>query len=713
MSWNLSLQLNNLWSAVRTIQNNFTLGLASNLRINTASSTTTYGIQDCASISANHTSSTLVLTNYAGLVGFTLDSVGNINIPTNLTLGYLNSAKTLLISGLTAYTNPPSPANTISISLTTPVAFYVYAGMYVTISLTSNPVFNGRYKILSILSAYIISIENPAGIIQGTTSIGGNLDYGYIGAVDIVSSGTITANQIVTATQTNSASASVTLSNTSPQYQLNTYGAGATTYTLPDATTLSIGTVYRFNNNSGGTNLLIRNYVSTLLYTMTNGGTVELTNLTNSTSAGTWDANSLAPSNATWGTGALTYNGNITLTGAKDVTVSSTGKVNTPLIKNGTSDITIGNAQNTAGGFVNIGVMNNASNTTPNVSQDSNNLSIGWNRSGGDAEIDFFNSSNAGFNFYARNSSSTIAQVARMRGDNVASYAFSIGAGAYAYLGAGSYGTSVGTNVGNASMSGGSNTLVGYATGNSLTDGYHNVCVGTTAGSGMTSGYKNTCIGWNAGSSIVGGSVNCYIGSGATASSGSVFGEIVIGQLTGNGNQTVTFGGAGASNAYFNGYTAGTPQFLSSGRLQNVSDIKTKSNILYLNKVGAIDTILKLKPAEFNYNADPYKRYCGFIADDVAEAMPNAVDGKKYKFYFETDADGKPKCDEDGNIIKKLDPEGNPMPRYLSLDTNEILSRSVLAIQEQQDEITSLKAQLASLKATVDALVASTGHLVV
>ena len=85
--------------------------------------------------------------------------------------------------------------------------------------------------------------------------------------------------------------------------------------------------------------------------------------------------------------------------------------------------------------------------------------------------------------------------------------------------------------------------------------------------------------------------------------------------------------------------------------------------------------------------------------------MPTAVDGKKYHFYFETDADGKPKLDVEGNIVKKLDPDGNPMPRYLSLDTNEILSRSVLAIQEQHDEITSLKAQLASLKAVVDALV--------
>ena len=804
MSWNLSLQLNNLWEAVRAIQSSFTLGLASNLRINTASSTTTYGILDCASISANHTSGTLVLTNYAGLTGLTLDSVGNINIPTNLTLGYLNSTKTLVIGSITAYTSPPSPANTLSIGLTTPVAFYVYAGMYVTVSSTSNPVFNGRYKILNILSASAISVGNPTGITQGTTSLGGNLDFGYVGAVDVVASGTITANQVITATQTNSASASVTLTNASPQYQLNTYGGGATTYTLPDATTLPVGTVFQFNNNSGGTNLLIRNFASTLLYTATNGSIVEAINLTNSTGAGTWDLHAFAPSNAVWGSGALTYNGNVTLTGTHDVTVSATGKVNTPLIKNGTSDITLGNAQNTAGGFVNIGVMNNASNSYPNVGKDSNNLSIGWNQSGGDAEIDFYNSANTGFNFYGRNTSTSIFQVARMRGDNIASYSFSIGAGAYAYSGAGSYGTSVGVNVGNASMTGGSNTLLGYASGNALTDGYYNTCLGGNAGSGLTTGAINTliglgaggrmangagnvavgvsalggttnsgnnntaigrdvltannmsgsqnigigfntgrvtsgnnntlmgqacaislttgggniCIGYdvgNAGTVLTTGNNNTYIGYGANSLNVTNTGEVVLGQARGNGNSSVTLG-CNDNLLYLSGWTIASTQLAvtAGGQVYRFSDSRAKTDISYIPKGGHIETLMKLKPAEFKLKIDTIKeKYVGFIAQDLMEVIPNCVDGKKYEYEWEMDLDRNPIRDEDGNVKLRKDENGELIPRYKGLDWNEINTRAILAIQEQQDEIVSLKAQLASLKATVDALVASTGHLVV
>ena len=585
-------------------------------------------------------------------------------------------------------------------------------------------------------------------------------------------------------------------------YQINNNNTSPpTVYFLPDARITPIGNTYTFNNNSTG-NLQLRTNTATLLYTGTAGSIFQAVQLTNATQAGTWDIHSLLPSNTNWGSAGASVNGNFTLTGTHDLTVSSTGKVNTPLIKNGTSDITLGNAQNTAGGFVNIGVMNNASNSYPNVGKDSNNLSIGWNQSGGDAEIDFYNSATSGFNFYGRDTSTSIYQIARLRGDNVASYAFSIGAGAYAYLGAGSYGTTVGVNAGNASMSGGSNTLVGYASGVALTDGYYNTCLGTNAGSGLTTGAINTLIGLGAGGRMVAGAgnvavgagamagipnsgnnntaigrdclsanisgsqnigigfntgrvttgnnntlmgqacavslttgsgnicigydvgntapvltsgnFNTYIGYGANSSNGTSQGEVVLGQAKGNGNSSVTLG-CNTNLLWCSGWTsAGTLQISGTGQITVISDRRAKTDITYIPKGGHIETLMKLKPVEFKLKTDPIKeKYVGFIAQDLMEVIPNCVDGKKYEYEWEMDLDRNPIRDEDGNVKLRRDENGELIPRYKGLDWNEINTRAILAIQEQQDEIVSLKAQLASLKAVVDALVAQKEILVV
>jgi len=123
---------------------------------------------------------------------------------------------------------------------------------------------------------------------------------------------------------------------------------------------------------------------------------------------------------------------------------------------------------------------------------------------------------------------------------------------------------------------------------------------------------------------------------------------------------------------------------------------------------------MKLKPAEFKLKIDTIKeKYVGLIADDLMEVMPNCVDGKKYEYEWEMDLDRNPIRDEDGNVKLRRDEKGELIPRYKGVDWNEISARTILAVQEQQAEITDLKAQLASLKAVVDALVAQKDLLVV
>jgi hypothetical protein len=301
--------------------------------------------------------------------------------------------------------------------------------------------------------------------------------------------------------------------------------------------------------------------------------------------------------------------------------------------------------------------------------------------------------------------------------------------GASAYVGSGDQNIAIGTICGNSTMSGDANTLMGHGAGFTLSSGTRNTLIGRGAGQPMTVGNDNTAVGWAAGNAIVdgysnvmigsgagstikSGHTNVYIGRGATAYSDSVYGEIVIGQVAGNGNQTVTLGGAQANNLFLNGYTSTSTALTigTNGRLISGSDRRLKNSIIYLDKVGAIDKILKLKPCQYKFNSDPFGNSGGFIAQDVMEVLPNAVDGRKYPYYFERNADGSPKMDEEGNVIyTKNQVTGELMERYLGLNINEITGWTVLAIQEQQDKIVSLEAQLASLKATVDALVAQKG----
>ena len=122
-----------------------------------------------------------------------------------------------------------------------------------------------------------------------------------------------------------------------------------------------------------------------------------------------------------------------------------------------------------------------------------------------------------------------------------------------------------------------------------------------------------------------------------------------------------------------------------------------------------------LKPVSFDLQFDPYKRYTGFIADEVQLVMPGCVDGKKHKFQWETDdevdANGniikhgkKPKVDANGNVIYKKDENGELIPRYLGMDYNEVTSRLVLAFQEQVGIIQQQAITITNQTQTITAL---------
>ena len=112
---------------------------------------------------------------------------------------------------------------------------------------------------------------------------------------------------------TNTAAAGTTTTLTAsstPNWVLT--GSGGQTFQLPNATTLTTGIIYSFNNNQTSGAITVNNASGTLVVSVPSGGYVVLTLLTNGTSAGTWDYHFQAPSNVSWSTNTLSYSGSIT-----------------------------------------------------------------------------------------------------------------------------------------------------------------------------------------------------------------------------------------------------------------------------------------------------------------------------------------------------------------------------------------------------------------
>ena len=113
-------------------------------------------------------------------------------------------------------------------------------------------------------------------------------------------------------TSTTSAAGTTALTAASSYSQTLT-GTTTQTYTMPDATTLTTGVAFVFNNNSTGV-LTLKDYAAATIGTITAGGAVELVLLANGTTAGTWDVHGYLPENVTWGTNALAL-GSTVITG--------------------------------------------------------------------------------------------------------------------------------------------------------------------------------------------------------------------------------------------------------------------------------------------------------------------------------------------------------------------------------------------------------------
>jgi hypothetical protein len=156
---------------------------------------------------------------------------------------------------------------------------------------------------------------SPLGTISSGTWNGSTIGVAYGGTGVTTSSGAnsvvlrdanqnINVNRVNQANTNTTAAAGTTALTTASSYIHSLIGTGGQTYTLPDATTLTTGVAFVFNNLATG-NITIQDYATATIGTIPSGGAgaVFLTN--NATVGGTWDLHSYLPEGVTFGTNAF------------------------------------------------------------------------------------------------------------------------------------------------------------------------------------------------------------------------------------------------------------------------------------------------------------------------------------------------------------------------------------------------------------------------
>jgi len=139
-----------------------------------------------------------------------------------------------------------------------------------------------------------------------------------------------------------------------------------------------------------------------------------------------------------------------------------------------------------------------------------------------------------------------------------------------------------------------------------------------------------------------------------------------------------------------NSNTEGSVRGNANGlEFHNNSDYRKKKDIRDLT--GSLDVITSLQPRLYKYKegfGKPTRDFVGFIAHEIQEKMPNLVDVEKDALYTQQDID-------DGATAVKV---GDPKYQTVSYAANEMITRLVGAIQEQQALIEALQAEVKALK---------------
>jgi hypothetical protein len=114
----------------------------------------------------------------------------------------------------------------------------------------------------------------------------------------------VAVNRLNQSNTNTTAAGGVTALTTASSYIHTLSGTGNQTYTMPDATTLSTGVAFLFNNMATGT-LTLQDYATGSIGTIPAGGAGAVFLTINTTVGGTWDLHAYLPEGVTFGTNAF------------------------------------------------------------------------------------------------------------------------------------------------------------------------------------------------------------------------------------------------------------------------------------------------------------------------------------------------------------------------------------------------------------------------
>jgi Chaperone of endosialidase len=150
----------------------------------------------------------------------------------------------------------------------------------------------------------------------------------------------------------------------------------------------------------------------------------------------------------------------------------------------------------------------------------------------------------------------------------------------------------------------------------------------------------------------------------------------------------------------FTGYTSGGSLSVvgTNGKVTASSDRRIKNNIVYLTDTQTgLNQINQLQPVTFTFIGSN-DVHLGFIAQDVEQYIPLAVDGKKHEYQWVIDpTTGSPVLDQNGNLIDRVDENGQKVIRPRGLSDRAIIATQTLAIQELSKQVSTLQSCIGQL----------------
>jgi hypothetical protein len=211
---------------------------------------------------------------------------------------------------------------------------------------------------------------SPLGTISSGTWQGSTIGVAYGGTGVTTSSGAnsvvlrdadqnINVNRVNQANTNTTAAGGTTVLTTASSYIHSLIGTGGQTYTLPDATTITTGVAFVFNNLATGT-LTIQDYAAATIGTIPSGGAGAVFLTANPTVGGTWDLHGYLPEGVTFGTNSFnlgsavitggTWNGGTIGTAYGGTGLTSFSAANYALYSTSSSALTAGTLPVAAGG---------------------------------------------------------------------------------------------------------------------------------------------------------------------------------------------------------------------------------------------------------------------------------------------------------------------------------------------------------------------------